>query len=78
GAVVVDCDVEDSNEFELLSRLRQKLGQNIPIVFLMTSDLDADEERAFRCGATRVFRKPFQPKDLVEFLHMVHPAFKLS
>jgi DNA-binding response OmpR family regulator len=69
--ILLDLKLPDLDGFQVLSELRHfPATAAIPIIMMTASSDVRDEERAFQIGATAYFSKPFQPRQLLERIHV--------
>jgi CheY-like chemotaxis protein len=65
--VLLDLNMPKRGGGEVLERIRQGGGHNLPVIILTSSDSPSDREQALRLGATCYIRKP---TGLDEFLEI--------
>lgn len=64
--VVLDIMMPKMNGYEVCENIRkQKIYDNIPIIFLTAKTSEVDELKGFHCGADDYIKKPISPKMLV-------------
>lgn len=56
--VLLDLNMPKRSGGEVLDRIRQHSGKDIPVIILTSSDSPSDREEALRLGATCYIRKP--------------------
>lgn len=66
-AIISDIRMPDGNGVDLLEKVR-KLHPSTPVMCLVTAYADINEEEARRRGATALFPKPFDRKELITAL----------
>ena len=71
GILLLDYDMPNMTGLELQKKLKQdNLSHSIKIIFI-TAVIDTVHQEAIENGALRVFEKPFDPKELIEYLDKV-------
>lgn len=66
--VLSDVRMPGGDGVDLLERIREH-NPDIPIVALMTGFSDSTEQECLEKGASRVFQKPFDRKQLMDFVY---------
>jgi CheY-like chemotaxis protein len=72
----VDLKMPGMDGLEVLKEIRTRLGlQNLPIIVLTTSELQADVAASYSSRASAFHQKPSHYRDLVSLLHTVIPLW---
>ncbi|XGB43339.1 MAG: response regulator [Nodosilinea sp. LVE1205-7] len=69
-AVILTLDLTDSDSYEMIGALRQRVSHlNLKILALTDPDVAGQGEQARQAGATDTLNKPIDPKQLVSMVN---------
>jgi len=63
--------LERQQQIDFIHKLRQKVGEKVPIILLSSFQWDEIKEQAVKAGATKFFLKPMFKTDLVRLMDSV-------
>ncbi|MCA1229910.1 response regulator transcription factor [Saccharopolyspora sp. 6M] len=69
--VLLDVMLPDADGFEVLRRLREERGGQVPVLFLTARDAPRDKVRGLTLGGDDYVTKPFDPEELIARIHAV-------
>lgn len=79
GLVLLDIKMPKLDGFEVLKVMKATPRlQNIPVIIVSASNLEADRVRANLLGATSYITKPMDPSELIRLLYVMLKPLKSS
>ncbi|MEU6130743.1 response regulator transcription factor [Saccharopolyspora sp. NPDC047091] len=69
--VLLDVMLPDADGFDVLRRLREERGGQVPVLFLTARDAPRDKVRGLTLGGDDYVTKPFDPEELIARIHAV-------
>ncbi|MCX2730523.1 response regulator transcription factor [Saccharopolyspora sp. NFXS83] len=69
--VLLDVMLPDVDGFEVLRRLREERGGQVPVLFLTARDAPRDKVQGLTLGGDDYVTKPFDPEELIARIHAV-------